>query len=95
MISGQLLRSGMSVAANYRAVSRSRSRAEFISKIGVVIEEADESLFWLEALSELNIANGRGIEELLREGEELLSIFVASLRTARRRAGNTSPPDCM
>jgi len=95
VISGQLLRSGMSVAANYRAVSRSRSRAEFISKIGVVIEEADESLFWLEALSELNIANGRGIEELLREGEELLSIFVASLRTARRRAGNTSPPDCM
>jgi four helix bundle protein len=92
VISGQLLRSGTSVAANYRAVSRSRSTAEFISKIGVVIEETDESLFWLEVLSELNIAKGPGIDELLNEGEELLSIFVASQRTARRRVGYSQPP---
>jgi four helix bundle protein len=93
VIGGQLLRSGMSVAANYRAVSRSRSRAEFISKISVVIEEADESLFWLEALFEMKIVNGPAIETLLRECEELLSIFVASQRTARRGAGHSSEHD--
>ena len=91
VIGRQLLRSGMSVAANYRAVSRSRSRAEFISKIGIVIEEADESLFWLEALSELKIVNGSEINRLLYEGEQLLSIFVASQRTARRRASHLEP----
>jgi four helix bundle protein len=87
VIGRQLLRSGMSVAANYRAVSRSRSRAEFISKVGVVIEEADESRFWLEALSEMGIATGPVVDALLNECDQLLSIFVASQRTARRRAG--------
>lgn len=83
----QLLRSGMSVAANYRAVSRSRSRAEFISKLSVVIQEADESQFWLEALTELQIARTGSTDRLLRECEQLIAIFVASQRTARRRAG--------
>ena len=87
VIGRQLLRSGMSVAANYRAVSRSRSRAEFISKMGVVIEEADESLFWLEALSEMGILKDETIARLLRECGELVSIFVASQRTAKRGAG--------
>jgi len=82
----------MSVGANYRAVSRSRSRAEFISKMNVVIEEADESLFWLEALTEMEIARATQTTLLLREGNELLSIFVASQRTARRRLGGPSPP---
>ena len=82
----------MSVAANYRAVSRSRSRAEFISKIGTVIEEADESLFWLEALSEMNIARGARIESLLTECTQLVSIFVASQRTARRHANPSTRP---
>ena len=92
VIGRQLLRSGMSVAANYRAVSRSRSRAEFISKIGTVIEEADESLFWLEALSEMGIARGARIESLLTECTQLVSIFVASQRTARRRSNPSTRP---
>ena len=92
VIGRQLLRSGMSVAANYRAVSRSRSRAEFIAKIGIVVEEADESLFWLEALSEMAIVRGPEIERLLRECGELISIFVASQRTAKRGVGVSSQP---
>ena len=92
VIGGQLLRSGMSVAANYRATCRSRSRAEFISRIGIVIEEADESLFWLEALSEMGIVRGTLIETLLGECEQLVSIFVASQRTARRLAGFRTAP---
>ena len=92
VIGRQLLRSGMSVAANYRAVSRSRSRAEFISKMGTVIEEADESLFWLEALSDMAIAHGAKIESLLTECAQLVSIFVASQRTARRRTNPSTRP---
>ena len=92
LIGRQLLRSGMSVAANYRAACRARSRAEFVSKIGTVIEEADESLFWLEALSEMSIVRGTKIESLLGECGQRLSIFVASRRTARRRASVPAAP---
>src|SRR5262249_8823130 len=92
IIGRQLLRSAMSVAANYRAVSRSRSRAEFIAKVGVVVEEADESLFWSEALSEMAIVRGSEINRLLRECSELTSIFVASQRTTKRRPGYSSQP---
>jgi four helix bundle protein len=87
IVGRQLLRAGMSVGANYRAVSRARSNAEFISKINVVIEEADETLFWLEMLSEKNIANGAATDALLREGNELLRIMVTSQRTARKSHG--------
>lgn len=85
VIGKQLLRAGMSVGANYRAVSRSRSTAEFISKINVVIEEADETLFWLEVLTEAGGPGGSETASLLREGDELLRILVASQRTARKR----------
>jgi four helix bundle protein len=78
----------MSVAANYRATCRSRSRAEFIAKIGVVLEEADESMFWLEALWEMGITKDETTQRLLGECDELVSIFCASQRTARRRAPN-------
>jgi four helix bundle protein len=74
----------MSVGANYRAVTRSRSRAEFISKLKVVIEEADESLFWLEVLSEAELAPIAPHRALMREGNEIVSILVTSQRTARR-----------
>jgi len=84
VIGKQLLRSGTSVAANYRAVCRARSRAEFISKIGVVVEEADESVFWLELLIDLGIVHQEPTNDLAREGNELLAIFAASQRTARR-----------
>ena len=90
VVGKQLLRAGMSVGANYRAISRARSNAEFISKINVVIEEADETLFWLETLSEKGIAAGPGTIALLREGSELLRILVASQRTAKKTHGKSS-----
>ncbi|HCA78977.1 MAG TPA: four helix bundle protein [Bacteroidetes bacterium] len=79
----QLLRCASSVAANYRAVGRARSRAEFISKLGTVVEEADESVFWLEMLTETDIVPKEKVESLLKEGNEFLAIFAASQRTAR------------
>ncbi len=79
----QLLRSGTSVGANYRAACRARSRAEFISKLGIVLEEADETVFWLELLLEGGIVKQEKIANLLKEAEELTSIFVASLCTAK------------
>ena len=79
----QLLRSGTSVAANYRAVCRARSRAEFISKMSVVIEEADESVFWLELFGETGVVSTEKTKDLLTEAGELVAIFGASLRTCR------------
>ena len=79
----QLLRSGTSVGANYRAACRARSRAEFIAKMGIVLEEADESVFWLELLLESGIVNNNKLGELVKETNELTAIFVASLRTAK------------
>ena len=81
----QLLRSGTSVAANYRAVCRARSKAEFIAKMGVVVEEADESVFWLELLGETGIVRTERIASLLTEANELLAIFAASLYTSKTR----------
>jgi four helix bundle protein len=80
----QLLRSGTSVAANYRAVCRARSKAEFVAKIGVVVEEADEVVLWLELMTESGIISSAKTEELLKEANELTAIFAASQRTARQ-----------
>jgi four helix bundle protein len=85
VIGRQVLRSGTSVGANYRAVCRARSRREFISKTNVVVEEADETVFWFEILIEAGIVHERKLAPLLQEGNELLAIFAASLRTARAR----------
>ena len=79
----QLLRSGTSVASNYRAACRARSRKEFVSKIGIVVEENDETVFWLEMLSDANILSEDSIKGLLAEANELLAIFGASQRTAK------------
>lgn len=79
----QVLRCGTSVAANYRAVCRSRSKAEFIAKIGIVVEETDETVFWLELLTEAGILKAERLESLLTEANELLAIFAASQRTAK------------
>jgi four helix bundle protein len=76
----QLLRSGTPVGANYRAAGRSRSKAEFVSKIGIVVEEADETVFWLV---ESGIVKEELLKELLVEANELVAIFAASHRTAR------------
>lgn len=79
----QALRSGTSVAANYRAACRARSKAEFVAKIGVVVEEIDETVFWLELLGDTGITGKGSANDLLREANELLAIFAASQRTAR------------
>jgi four helix bundle protein len=85
IIGRQLLRCGTSVGANYRAVCLSRSHAEFIARIGIVLEEADESVFWLELIGDTGIVSRKRIVDLLREAEELTLIFGASQRTARGR----------
>ena len=83
IIGRQFLRSGTSLAANYRASCRARSAADFISKISVVTEEADETLFWFEILIESELVRARTVEPLMEECEELLKIFSASLATAK------------
>ena len=72
---GQLLKAGTSVGANYREANRARSKAEFRAKIGIVEQESDESLYWLEILKESGIAKGELLEELLVEADELVAIF--------------------
>jgi len=84
----QVLRSGTSVAANYRAACRSRSKPEFISKIGIVVEEIDETISWLELLVETGIVTKRRMTGLLTEACELLAIFAASQHTARSHASS-------
>ncbi len=83
IIGRQVLRSGTSIGANYRAVCRARSRAEFTAKMGVVVEEADETVFWLEIMVEAEIISVAKAEDLLREANELLAIFAASQFTAK------------
>jgi four helix bundle protein len=81
----QLLRSGTSVAANYRAACRGRSKAEFAAKIGIVAEEADETVLWLELMAESGILPEAKLKELLQEARELTAIFTASQNTVRRK----------
>ena len=84
----QLLRSGTSVGANYRATCRAKSRADFIAKLTIVEEECDESLFWMELLIETGVARPAQFSELMREGNEILAMVVASARSAR---ANSNP----
>jgi four helix bundle protein len=84
VVGKQLLRCGTSVAANYRAACRGRSRAEWIAKIGLVVEEADETVFWLEMLSDCGIVPSQRCEDILQEARELSAIFTAAQHTARR-----------
>ena len=88
-LAGQLVRSGMSVAANYRAACRGRSRAEFISKIGVAEEEADETALWLELIIADKLLTEKKVQSLLTEANELVAIMAASYMSARR---NSAPP---
>ena len=83
IIGKQVLRSGTSIGANYRAACRARSRAEFVAKLGVVLEEADETAFWLDLLRDAGIFSDQKLQRLIREANELVSIFVASMRTAK------------
>jgi four helix bundle protein len=90
VLGGQLLRSGTSVGSNYRSACRAKSIADFISKMGIVEEEADESLYWMELLIEAGIEVSVKMDALMREAGELLSITVASIKTARKRKGLNS-----
>lgn len=80
----QLVRAGTSVAANYRAAARARSQAEFVAKMGIVEEECDESLLWLELLVDSGRVKGARLDALITEGSEILAMTVASIKTARR-----------
>jgi len=83
VIGRQLLRSGTSVAANYRAACRARSKAEFVSKIGIVVEEADETVFWIDLLGATAIFSAQKLSVIAKEADELLAIFAASQLTAK------------
>jgi len=83
VIAQQILRSATGMGANYRAAGRSRSKAEFVAKIGVVIEEADETVFWLEILAESGLVQARKLVNIQAEANQLLAIFAASRRTAK------------
>ena len=85
VIGNQLLRSGTSVGSNYRAACRAKSNADFISKMGTVEEETDESLYWMELLIEAEIVKSDSLESLMDEADELLAITVSSIKTARRK----------
>jgi len=82
-IGNQLLRSGMSVGANYRAACRGRSKADFVAKAGISLEEADECLYWMEMLQEAGIIPAEKLKDLMKEADELVAIFTASIKTAR------------
>ena len=84
LIGDQIFRSGTSVAANYRSACRGRSKAEFISKLSIVEEEADETLFWLEVIKELKVFHYEKLDDLMKENDEILAIVVASIRTAKK-----------
>ena len=82
----QLLRAGTSVGANYRAVCRAKSKPDFISKFKTVLEEADESAFWIELLVDASKINSQSAAPLLREAGELTAIAMASINTARGKS---------
>ena len=82
-IQGQLIRCSTSVASNYRAARLAQSKAGFISKLSIVIEEADESYFWLEFIIDENMIKRDLVDPLFREADELTAIFIASRKTAR------------
>jgi four helix bundle protein len=89
VIGKQLLRAGTAVGANYRSALRGRSRADFVAKMGIVEEECDEALYWMQMLIEAGIVKASRLSELLREANEIIAIVVSSIRTAR--AGKGSP----
>jgi four helix bundle protein len=89
VIGHQLLRSSMSVAANYRAVCRARSHSEFLAKLAIVLEEADEAAFWLELLVDVELMPEHRLKELMSEATQLVAIFNASRTTAKKNVQST------
>ena len=85
LIGNQIFRSGTSIAANYRAACRASSTADFVSRLAIVEEKADETLFWLEILSEMEVIDKSHIEALMKENNEIISIIVSSIKTSRQK----------
>jgi four helix bundle protein len=85
VIGRQLLRAGTSVGANYRAVRRAKSKADFLNKLTIVEEESDESAYWMELLADSGVVKPKRLEELLKEANEITAIVVATARTTRRK----------
>lgn len=86
LVGNQIFRSGTSFASNYRSACRARSTADFISKLSIVEEEADETLFWLELIKEMKIIDDSPLlESLMQENNELISIIVSSIKTLRSK----------
>ncbi len=85
LVKGQLLRSSTSVASNYRATCVAQSKKSFIAKISIVVEEADESLFWLEFIIDETLLKKEKVIPLMNEANELVSIFISSRKTASRK----------
>lgn len=83
VIGNQVLRSGTSVGANYRSACRARSKPDFISKMGIVLEEADETAYWLELLSEARLVSHNAVAGLIKEADEFIAMSVSSIKTAR------------
>ena len=83
VLGSQLLRTGTSVGANYRAVCRAKSTADFINKLRIVEEECDESLFWMEIFTDAGLVKAARLRNLMAEGDEILRIVVSSAKTAR------------
>jgi four helix bundle protein len=93
VIQRQILKSGTSVGANYRAAMRAKSVADFVAKMGIVEEEADETMYWMELLAESGLVLEERLSALYGEADEILAMVVASIRTARRKspAGGSAP----
>lgn len=85
VVANQIVKSGTSVGANYRAVCRARSDREFVSKMNIVLEEADETLFWIEIIMDKQWINKPELEVIWKEGNKLTAIFVSSLKTVNDR----------
>ena len=83
VIGRQLLRSGTSVGADYRASCRARSKADFVAKMGIVEEEADESIYWMEPLVDAGLVNSNAVADFFDEANQITSIVVSSIKTAR------------
>jgi four helix bundle protein len=88
IVGGQLMRSASSVGANYRAACRARSIADFVAKLSIVEEEADESVYWMEVLEGLGMAEDAALNRLKNEADQLVAIVVASKKTAKKRIRN-------
>jgi four helix bundle protein len=85
IVGGQLIRASTGAAANYRATCLARSKRDFVNKLGVVLEEADESVFWIDISTDTGLSKRALVQPLLKEGEEIVRIMVSSKNTASKR----------